>query len=68
MANRANRAVFPSILPQVFALAFFVLRAHDGRKASRSRCAAYFSIAGLAVVMFAFFGVACLLPGLRAYA
>jgi len=34
----------------------------------RGRRAAYFSIAGFAVVMFTFFGVTYLLPGLHAYA
>lgn len=34
----------------------------------RGRVAAYFAIAGFAVVMFTFFGVTYLLPGLHAYA
>jgi ABC-type transport system involved in cytochrome c biogenesis permease subunit len=34
----------------------------------RGRRAAYFAILGFAVVMFTFFGVTYLLPGLHAYA
>jgi ABC-type transport system involved in cytochrome c biogenesis permease subunit len=34
----------------------------------RGRWAAYFAVAGFAVVMFTFFGVTYLLPGLHAYA
>jgi len=34
----------------------------------RGRWAAYFAIGGFAVVMFTFFGVTYLLPGLHAYA
>ena len=34
----------------------------------RGRRAAYFAIVGFAVVMFTFFGVTYLLPGLHAYA
>jgi cytochrome c-type biogenesis protein CcsB len=37
-------------------------------KGMRGRVAAYFSIIGFAVVMFTFFGVTYLLPGLHAYA
>jgi cytochrome c-type biogenesis protein CcsB len=34
----------------------------------RGRCAAYFAVLGFAVVIFTFFGVTYLLPGLHAYA
>jgi len=45
--------------------AYLVLRYEAGW---RGRRAAYFAILGFGVVMFTFFGVTYLLPGLHAYA